>query len=135
MDRNCTSDTANQADRRHLGFVVSILRSVTVKDRAWRFGKNLTKMEKKTKEKKKPCREVKISWVEGLRFVICFQTFLPAPLFLSASDNVLSSEPLVDSVTTSSTRLVSLSTKPPSSSLGEADALSVTDDDAENVSK
>ena len=34
---------------------------------SWRFGKNLTKMEKKTKEKKKPCREVKISWVEGLR--------------------------------------------------------------------
>ena len=67
LDRNCTSDTANQADRRHLGFVVSILRSATVKDRAWRFGKNLTKMEKKTKEKKKPCREVKISWVEGLR--------------------------------------------------------------------
>ena len=90
-------------------------------------------MEKKTKEKRKPCREVKISWVEGLSFVICFQTFLPAPLFLFASDNVLSSEPLVDSVTTSSTRLVSLSTKPPSSSLGEADALS--DDDAKNISK
>ena len=92
-------------------------------------GKDLTERKKKTERKKRPCRDLKISWdggVEDLKENELGKCWCvsPPPLLSSSSGKLISPDPTPASLT----RFVSLSSNPPASNRGETSFLRTVGD-------